>query len=153
MPTEKRLSREEEERLIALSIIPLIPIYGFISFYLLDLTSRGIIPSYQVLFGYIILAGALWLVTGCGIYEVASSFKVKKSLSFRIKRFLSRSLYISALMLGFYAFWVFLSLLFSSVLRVEYVVLLSLLSWSLTISILAKNPKTGRFIKKLTMEE
>jgi hypothetical protein len=153
MPTEKSLTREEEERLIALSIIPLIPLFGFISFYLLDLTSKGIIPSYQALFGYIILAGTLVLVAGCGIYEVASSFKVKVPLLFRVKRFLSRALFFSAFVLGFYAFWVFFSLLLSSVLRVEYIVLLSLLSWSLTISILAKNPKTGQFIKKLTMEE
>jgi hypothetical protein len=39
------------------------------------------------------------------------------------------------------------------VLRVEYVVLLSLLSMSLTFFILVKNPKTRRLIKKLVVEQ
>jgi hypothetical protein len=72
IPTEKRLSREEE-RLMALSIIPLIPVYFFIIVYVADLKSNGVIASFSDVIGYIILAGALWLVTGCGIYEVASS--------------------------------------------------------------------------------
>lgn len=152
MSTEKRLSREEEERLLGLSIIPLVPVYCLILVYLVDMTSRGIIPSYQAAISYMLLVAALFLITGCGIYEVASSFKVKVPLSFRVKRFLSRALFFSAFVLGFYAFWSFFSLILSAVLRAEYIVLLSLLSWSLTISILAKNPKIGQFIKKLTKE-
>jgi len=153
MPTEKHLSQEEQERLIALSIIPLVPVYCVILVYLVNMTSRGIIPSFQAAISYMLLVAALFLITGCGVYEVLSSFKVKVPVVFRVRRFLSRSLFFSAFMLGFYAFWGFFSLLLSSFLRVEYILLLSLLSMSLTISILAKNPKTGRLIKRLTMEQ
>jgi hypothetical protein len=153
MPSDKPLSREEKERLMALSIIPLIPILMLFIVYVAQLKSMGVIASFSDAFGYVIIAATLLLAIGCGIYEVASSFKVKEPLLFRIKRFLSRSLFFSAFMLVFYAFWSFFSLLLASVLTVEYIVLLSLLSLSLTFFVLVKNPKTGQFIKKLTMEE
>jgi uncharacterized membrane protein len=152
MSTEKQLNREEEERLIALSIIPLIPVMILIGVYLVDLTSRGII-SYQELIGYSLALAVLVLMTGCGVYEIASSFKTKVPALFRVKRFLSRTVFFSAFMAGFYSFWVLLSLLLSSALKAEYILLLSLLAISFTASILVRNRKARRFIKKLTMEE
>ncbi len=153
MLTEKRLSREEEERLIAWSIVPLVPLLIFFIAYIAHLKSVGVIASFSEAFQYVLLAGALFLTVSAGIYEVASSFKVKKPLEFRIKRFLSRTLVASLCVLCFYAFWTFFTLFLSSVLRVEYILLLSLLSMSFALAILVRNPRTGRYIKKLTMEE
>jgi hypothetical protein len=151
--TQKHLSREEEERLIALSIIPFIPILLFFVAHVAQLKSMGAIASFSDALGYVILAATLLLATACAVYEVASSFKIKEPLSFRVKRFLSRALFFSAGMSCFYAFWFFYSSFLLPVLRVEYVVLLSLLSMSLTYFILVKNPKTRRLIKKLVVEQ
>ena len=152
MSVKKHLDREEEERLIALSIIPLIPVMILIGVYLVDLASREII-SYGELIGYSLVLAVVVLMTGCGVYEIASSFKIKVPALFRVKRFLSRTLFFSAFMAGFYFSWFLLSLLLSSVLRAEYILLLSLLAISVTASILLRNPKAGRFIRKLTIEE
>jgi hypothetical protein len=62
--------------------------------------------------------------------------------------FVARSVF-SAFMLGLYTFWSLFSLLFSSVLRIEYVGILSLLSWAITVSILAKDPKTDNSSRNL----
>ena len=153
MATEKRLSREESERLIALSIIPMIPALIFFIAYVAQLKSMGVIASFSDAFGYVILAATLLLAGGCGIYEVASSFKVKEPLLFRVRRFLSRTLFFSILMSVYYAFWCFFLLLFSSILGVGYIVLLSLVSVSLAAAMLTKNSRILRLIKKLTMED
>jgi hypothetical protein len=91
--SQKHLSREEEERLMALSIIPFIPILLFFVALVAQLKSMGVIASFSDAFGYVILAATLLLATACAVYEVASSFKIKEPLSFRVKRFLSRALF------------------------------------------------------------
>lgn len=53
----------------------------------------------------------------------------------------------------YYAFWCFFLLLFSSILGVGYIVLLSLVSVSLAAAMLTKNSRILRLIKKLTMED
>lgn len=153
MPTEGRLSREEDERLMALSIIPLIPVFCLVVAYFAHLKSIGVISSFQDAFQYTLFALALWLATSFGIYEVVSSFKVKQSLSFRVKRWLSRTAFAAANVLYVYVLWSFFTLLFSSVLKLQYILILSLLTLSLTMLALLQNPKTRRLVKKLTREE
>jgi len=80
--SEKRLSHEEEERLIGLSIVPLIPLLGIYIAYLAYLRSMGVIASFEGTFQYALVGIVLWLAAGFGIYEIASSFKVKKQLLF-----------------------------------------------------------------------
>lgn len=50
MALDKRLSREEDERLVALSVIPFVLVLIFAGVYLAHLKSIGVIPSDQVLF-------------------------------------------------------------------------------------------------------
>ena len=95
----------------------------------------------------------LILACGAGTYEVVSSFKVKRPLLFRVKRFLSRTALASAYILCLYVLWSFFTLLLSSPLKEEYIVLLSLVIASLMMFILVANRRTRPFIKKLTMEE
>jgi len=149
----KKLSREEEERLWMISIVPFVPVLIGIIAYLAHLKSIGAIPSFQAVIFYILLATVLLLAAGAGTYEVVSSFKVKRTLMFRSKRFLSRTLFASALILGFCGVWSSFTLFLSSVLKMEYILILSLFAVSFTFFILAKNKRTGQIIKKLTMEE
>ena len=153
MPTEGRLSREEDERLMALSIIPLVLVLVGVGVYIVHLTSIGVISSLEDAFRYVLLTVALCFVAGVGIYEVVSSFKVKRTLSFRAKRFLSRTLFAATFVLCFYALSSFFTLLFSTILRWQYILILSLLTLSLTMLALLQNPKTRRLVKKLTREE
>ena len=153
MPTEGRLSREEDERLMALSIIPFIPIFICVVAYFAHLKSIGVIPTFQTVVQYALSTMVLCLAAGFGTYEVVSSFKVKRPLSFRAKRFLSRMALASACFLCIYVLWILLTLLLSSVLNEKYILLLSFVTTALAIFILTMNPSTKRLIKKLTQEE
>lgn len=135
------------------SVVPLVPILVCVGVYFVHLASIGVIPSFQALITYLLLLGVLILAIGVGIYEVASSFKVKKPFSFRVKRFLSRTVYVSTFILAFYCLWSLFTLLFSPFLKLQYILIISLLSLSLTVLALVQNPKTRRLIKKLTQEE
>jgi len=151
--SEKRLSREEEERLWMISIAPLVPFLVIVGVYFVDLASNGGIPSFQILMIYILLLIVLVFVTGAGIYEFAESFKVKKSLNFRVKRFSSRTLFASVAILYIFLLWQLFTFIFSSFLRTEYILVMSLLTMAFTFCVLFQNPKTKRLIRKLTQEE
>ena len=153
MATEGRLSQKEEERLWILSIGPLISVVVCLIAYFAHLKSIGVIPSDRVLVFYAVLLGVFVLTVGAGIYEIASSRKVEKSVSFRVKRFLSRTAFFCAYTLGFYVLWSVLTLYLSSVLKEDYIMILSLLAMSLTLSVLISLPKTRRIIKKPTQED
>jgi uncharacterized membrane protein len=153
LSTEKRLSREEEERLWIMSVIPLVPVLVGAGVYIVHLKSIGVISSVEDAFRYVLLVVALYLVAGFGIYEVASSFKVKRAIAFRVKRFLSRTVFASGYVLCFYALSSFFTLLFSAVLRWQYILILSLLTLSLTMLALLQNPKARRVVKRFTQEE
>jgi len=153
LPTEKRLSLEEEERLWIISVVPLVPVLVCVGVYIVHLKSIGVIPSVEDAFRYILLTAALYLVAGFGIYEVASSFKAKRTIAFRVKRFLSRVIFTSGYILCFYALSSFFTLLFSAILKWQYILILSLLTSSLLMATLVQNPRTRRLVKKLTQEE
>lgn len=153
MAKEKRLSRKEEERLWIISVVPLVPVLICAGVYIVHLKSIGVISSVEDAFRYVLLIVALYLVAGFGVYEVVSSFKVKRPLSFRLKRFLSRAIFASGYILCFYALSSFFGLLFSTVLKWQYILILSLFTLSLAVLALLQNPKTRQFIKKLTQEE
>lgn len=150
MPTEKRqLTVKEEERLWAISAVPLVPVLiCTIVYYIFPISS-----SFEDAIRYVSVALVVYLLATSGIYEIASSFKVKRALSFRVKRFLSRATFATIYVLCFYGLWSFFTLLFSSVLKMQYILLLSLLTSSLVIAALVQNPKTRRLVKKLTQEE
>lgn len=149
MSTEKRLTVQEEERLWAISAVPLIPVLIYIIVYHIFAIST----SFEDAIRYCLVALMLYLFITFGIYEVASSFKVKRTLWFRVKRFLSRATFAIIYVLCFYGLWSFFTILFSSVLRMQYILLLSLLTLSLVIVILVQNPRIKRLIRKLTREE
>lgn len=153
MPTEKRLTVKEEERLRAISAAPLVPVLCVFIAYLANLKSIGVISSFEDAFLYAILAGVFYLFATCGIYEVASSFKVKRPLLFRVKRFLSRSVFSAASIFCLYLICSYFLMLFSAVMRMQYILILSLFVWALIIATLVRNPKTRRLVKKLTQEE
>lgn len=153
LPTEGRLSREEEERLWILSIVPLVPIVVGVIAYFAHLKSIGIIPSFQVYVSYGIMLLVLFLAIGAGIYEVTSSFRVKKPVLFRVKRFLSRLIFASAFAGSLYATWVFLTFLLSSVLSDRSTLVLSLVTLSFLLGVLLSIAKTRWLIKKLTQED
>jgi len=153
LSTKERLSREEEERLWIVSIVPLVPVMVGVIAYLAYLKSNDPFMSFYIYVFYSTLVGICCLAVGVGIYEVASSFKVKKPLSFRVKRFLSRTALTSAYLLCVYLLWSVLILFSSWFLKEEYTLVLSLFTISLVFSILVRNPKTGRFIKKLTQDD
>lgn len=149
MSAEKRLSVQEEERLWAMSAVPLVPVLIYaIVYYVFAISS-----SFEDVIRYGMLALMLYLFATYGIYEIVSSFKAKRALSFRVKRFLSRASFATVCVLCFYGLWSFFTLLFSSVLKVQYILLLSLLTLSLLMAALVRNPRTRRIVKKLTQEE
>ena len=145
-------SLSREERFFALSIGPLIPIVVLYAAYLGQLKSAGAITSSDLV-TYTILACALLLVVGWAIFEIVSGFKVKQPILFKIRRFLSRSLFSSGFTLIFYVFWAFFSTLLSPFLSIQYNLLLTLTSCSLLIAGLVRNSKSRRIIRKLTMED
>lgn len=153
MPTEKRLRRDEEERLWMISMVPLVPVLIVVGVYFIDLASKGIIPSFQALMTYILMLAVLIFVAGTGIYEIAESLKVKRSFSFRVRRFLSRALFASVAVLYLFGLWQVFAFLFSSFLKMQYILLLSLLTMAFTLLVFIQNPKTRRLIKKLTQED
>jgi hypothetical protein len=149
----KKLGREEEERLWMISMVPLVPVLVVVGVYFVDLASNGVIPSFQVLMTYLLLLVVLVFVAGAGIYEIAESFKLERPFSFRVKRFLSRFLFASVVALCIFSLWQLFTFFFSTFLKVQYVLILSLLTMALTLLALVQNPRTRRYIKKLTMEE
>jgi uncharacterized membrane protein len=132
-----------------MSIVPLIPILIYAIVYVIGPS----VSSIEHAFRYTLVALVLTLAIGAGIYEVVSSFKVKRPVSFRVKRFLSRTLFAAIFVLCFYGLSSFFAQLFSTVLRWQYILILSLLTLSLTMLALLQNPKTRRLVKKLTREE
>ncbi len=154
MSMEKRLSREEEERLWIISVVPLIPFLIIFGVYLAHLKSIGAISSsFEDMFTYVMIAVMLHLVASFGIYEFVSSFKVKQSPSFKIKRWLSRTVFASTCILCWYALWSLFILLFSSILKTQYILILSTLVLMFLLLAFLHNPKTRRLVKKLTQEE
>jgi len=149
MPTENQLSPEEEERLIAVSLVPLIPVLLFTIVYYIPTISSSV----EDVFRYTMLAVALYMFAGFGIYEVVSSFKVKRSLLFRVKRFLSRIVFAGTTVLCFYVIYSFLSVLLSPFLKIQYILSLSLLTFSFTLFALFQNSKFRKLVKKLTQED
>jgi hypothetical protein len=149
----KKLGREEEERLWMISMVPLVQVLVVVGVYFVDLASNGVIPSFQVLMTYLLLLVVLVFVAGAGIYEIAESFKLERPFSFRVKRFLSRFLFASVVALCIFSLWQLFTFFFSTFLKVQYVLILSLLTMALTLLALVQNPRTRRYIKKLTMEE
>ena len=153
MTTEKRLSREDEETLVAASVLPpFLVLIFYLFFYLIQLKSNDVISSEEA-FRYIMLAIVLCLAAACGIYEVVSSFIVKRSLLFRVKRFLSRIVFAGTTVLCFYVIYSFLSVLLSPFLKIQYILSLSLLTFSFTLFALFQNSKFRKLVKKLTQED
>ncbi len=152
-PTKKQLSSKEEERLWIISIVPLVLVLIGVGVYLVDLASNGAIPSFQVLMIYILLLVVLVFVAGSGIYEVAESFKVERPFSFRARRFLSRFLFASLAVLYVFSLVQLFTFLFSTFLKVQYILILSLLTMALTLLALVRNPRIRQLIKRMTVEE
>jgi uncharacterized membrane protein len=144
---------QEEERLWTISAVPLVPVLCVSIAYLAHLKSIGVISSFEDAFLYAILAGVLYLLATFGIYEVASSFKVERPSVFRAKRFFSRSVFAATSIFCLYLICRYFLMLFSTILRVQYILLLSLFIWAFAMAALVQNPRTRRFIKKLTQEE
>jgi uncharacterized membrane protein len=149
LATKKQLTVHEEELLWAISAAPLVPVLIYTIVFHISVISS----SFEDAIRYSLVVLVLYLFATCGIYEVASSFKMKKTLWFRVKRFLSRSTFVTIYVLCFYGLWSFFTLLFSSVLKMQYILLFSLLTLSFVILVLVQNPRTRRLIKKLTQEE
>jgi hypothetical protein len=149
MSTQKRLTLEKEEKLWAISAVPLIPIFIYVIVYHIF----PIASSFKDLITYGMLVLVLYLFTVCGIYEIASSFRVKRAFSFRAKRFLSRAAFTIICTLCFHGLWNAFMLLFPQVLNLQYVLILSLFVWALALAAFLQNPRTRQIIKKLTQEE
>lgn len=137
---------------MGLSIIPFVPFIIFFAAYFAHLKSIGAIASDQMQIFYILSTVMLLLAAGFGTYEVLTAFKAKTPILLHAKRFLSRATLVFAYGFSFYGFWNLLMLFMSPVLKMEYTLTLSLLAVSVAFAILMKNKRSGRFIKKLTME-
>lgn len=151
--TQGKHRREEEEHLWLISILPPLSVLAIVGVYIVDLTSRGVIGSFQAMMTYMLLLVALTLVIGAAIYEIAESFKIERTPSFRIKRFLSRFLYFSLVILYVLSLWQLFTVLFSAFLKVQYILIISLMTMALTLLVLARNPRTRRLMRKLTQEK
>ncbi|MEM2102535.1 MAG: hypothetical protein QXM22_03375 [Candidatus Bathyarchaeia archaeon] len=150
---EKRISREDEEDLWAASVLPpFLVLIFYLFFYFSQLKSNGII-SFEEAFRYVMLAIMLFSAAVCGIYEIFSSFVVKRSFLFRVKRFLSRMLFAGILILCFLVIFSFLNLLLSSFLAIQYILSFTLLAFSSTLFALFQNSKFRELVRKLTKED
>ncbi len=136
----------QEERFWMVSAVLLIPVLILVILYPIRIASA----SFEEAFGYTILATALYLSVTYGVYEIVSSFKVKRPLRFKVKRWLARTGFGAANVLLLYVIWSLLAPLLSSVMRVQYIVILSGLAWEFAFIAILQNPRARRFVKKLT---
>ena len=146
----KKLSREEEERLWMISAVPYVPSLILVIIYLE--TSDSMSFTTVISYGFLLLL-PLFFTAICLTFELVSSLKMKETLSFRARRLLSRATLAFAYGIGFFGLWNLLAFLLSSVLRVEYILILSLFMYSFVFLIFVRNERTRRIIEKLTMKQ
>lgn len=146
----KKLSREEEEHIWMMSAVPYVPFLILVIIYLE--TSGSMSFTTVISYGFLLLL-PLFFAAICLTFEIVSSLKMKEAFPFRAKRLLSRATLAFAYGIGFFGLWNLLTFLSSSVLKIEYILILSLFIYSFVFLIFVRNKRTRQIIEKLTMEE
>jgi len=143
----------EDQRIMGMSAMLTLPIAigGIICFVLLK--ANNVISSYEILALYTLMwipaSTAVYLAT----YEVLTSQKIKKSLRFHVKRFLSRIAILSSYWVLLLALWSVFNHFLNQLVSWRYILLFAFFIASVILAILVGIPKTRRIIEKLTKGE
>jgi len=153
MPKKERLTREEEERVWAMSLVPYLAVMVGVIIYLISLKAMyGVFTDYDLILYSIGVVFPSCFIMIAGTYEIISSVKVKSPLPLRIKRFLGRTVSVLAFAWSFILIYTGYSFLLSSFLPDKIIIVLALLSTSILIAAVAIHPKTGPLVRRLTGE-
>lgn len=152
--TSKRFARDYEEFVWGITGFLTVCIVFGITFY------QHYIGVAQRFFALILNIFLLWLplsiTISFSIFEILSSIKIKKPLSFHIKRFIGRMILTGIFVIFVVAFSSVINYLLAPFVSERYLVIILIfgyLSLSITLYKMVKNPKIGCFFSRLEKGE
>lgn len=152
MSERRKLSPEEDQRIMGISAMLTLPILlggaFYVVIYLYAITD--LIDINQAILYLFLLVAPISTGFCFAIYEVLFNQKIRGPLIFHLKRFLSRIVILSGFWLFILTVWGVLNLLLSAIISWRYILILSILIPSLALATLAAIPKTRQIIEKFT---
>jgi hypothetical protein len=152
----RKFARNYEEFVWGITVFLIVCIFFSILFYQLYLVGIGITqPVLNLILNIFLLWLPISMITGCFVFEILSSRKIKKPFSFHVKRFTGRMVLteICFLLIAAVSYAVNLLAPFLPERFLITAFIFAFLILSAALYLMTKNPKVGRFFSKLEKGE